>query len=203
VSLQSANPTNETPSSTSGDANTAGNPGGAELITTTTGFITLVDPTGAVDGKHDLKVHKGIPDLEFDQDTSLIRYQIPIDAFVHTDAAAEVELSALMLDGTELPSWLVFDAKKGELRGTIPADFKGELLIRVIAQDKEGRKAETILKIVRKGQVLELQTLLQGRPELDSQLAANSALAWKAEQSELVRQAREAAMRLEQLAKAS
>ncbi|MCK7532210.1 MAG: hypothetical protein MZV63_14880 [Marinilabiliales bacterium] len=51
----------------------SGNPGSAELITTTTGFITLVDPNGAVDGKHDLRVHKGIPDLEFDQNTSEIR----------------------------------------------------------------------------------------------------------------------------------
>nr|WP_328988026.1 putative Ig domain-containing protein [Thiorhodovibrio winogradskyi] len=163
---------------------------------------TIVSIASGEDDEHDLRVHKGIPDVEFGPDADLVQYQIPIDAFAHTDAAAEVELSAIMLDGSQLPPWLVFDAAKGEFRGEVPGDFNGELQIRVIARDQEGRTAETILRIVRPGQNPGLQTLLQGRPQLDTQLAAHSALVWQAEQAELVRQAREAALRWE-LAKAA
>jgi hypothetical protein len=178
------------------------NIGTADLLTTTRGFITRVDPTGFVGGQHDLRVDKAIPDLTFNQVGASFNYQIPIDAFVHSDPGAEVTLSALMLDGTQLPLWLIFDSERGEVRGVIPEDFAGEMIIRVIARDEAGRQADTLLRILREGEVLESQVFLEGRPELDDQFATYGVLGWRAEQQEWVRLAREAAEQVA-LAKAS
>jgi large repetitive protein len=167
--------------------------GSADITTTTQGFVVSVDPGRATNGQVNFSIDRGIPDLNVSNGNNQVVYQIPVDAFVHTDPDAEVELSAVMPDGSELPGWLVFDAETGQFSGEIPEDFEGELLIQVIARDQDGRQAEAQLRIVRQGQALDVQALLEGRLELDDQLAEHGILAWKTEQEALVRQSLEAA----------
>jgi hypothetical protein len=106
----------------------------------------------------------------------MIRYIVPMDAFVHTDSTAQVTLTAQMIDGTALPSWLIFDSEKGEFKGIPPTDFVGELVIKVTARDQEGRQAETILRI-RVGMSADKLTL-RGKPSFAAQLAADNTK-WK------------------------
>ncbi|WP_425429144.1 putative Ig domain-containing protein [Azospirillum thermophilum] len=68
--------------------------------------------------QHELRVDKPLPDVLMPAGVQTLRYVLPTDTFIHTDRSARVELSAVMEDGSKLPGWLVFDAKKGEFSGT-------------------------------------------------------------------------------------
>ncbi len=142
-------------------------------------------------GDHDLRVDKAIPDQVFPADTAEIHYVVPVDAFVHTDENARVDLAALMLDGSPLPPWLQFDPKKGEFVGVPPAGFQGELMIKVVARDEAGRQAETLIRIII-GNRQDQSAALLGRQGLSSQFMAQGILAWKAERDLLVKHARDA-----------
>ncbi len=160
-------------------------------IITTSGFPVLVTDHMDIGHGHELRVDKGIPDQTFASDGRFILYVVPTDAFVHTDSTAEVTLFASMIDGSELPAWLLFDSKKGEFEGVPPLGFEGELLIKVIARDDAGRQAETIVSIRISVDVRDLS--LRGNPGLTEQLQDSGIFAWKDQRDKLVRQAREAA----------
>ncbi len=121
--------------------------GSAAPITTVSGFRVLVDAGARGAADHELRLHHAIPDQAFPANLLLVRYQVPIDAFIHTDIEARVVLAASMIDGSGLPTWLVFDAGKGEFKGMPPLGFRGDLLIKVVARDAAGRQAETIVRI--------------------------------------------------------
>jgi hypothetical protein len=70
----------------------------------------------------------------------------PNDAFAHTRSDAKVALTALLTDGSPLPSWLVFDRETGSFEGLPPKNFSGELKIKVIARDAQGLQAEAIFR---------------------------------------------------------
>jgi hypothetical protein len=70
-----------------------------------------------------------------------IQFQIPMDAFGHTDPAAIVRLEARSADGSPLPTWLQFDALSGTFRGTPPGGARTLLEIVLTARDEEGREA--------------------------------------------------------------
>ena len=74
--------------------------------------------------------------------------QIPTDSFASTKADASVVLTAVAIDGGALPSWISFNAKTGTFEGTPPAGFNGEVVVKVIARDNEGRQAVQTFKIV-------------------------------------------------------
>jgi hypothetical protein len=93
-----------------------------------------------------LKLFRGVPDQELTS-TRTISVQVPVDAFVHTQEEAIVELSARMIDGTALPSWLVFDAITGKFTGLVPDGAPQVLEIVVEARDRDGRRAEALFRI--------------------------------------------------------
>lgn len=161
--------------------------------TSVSGFPVMVDVQGASGGEHRLQVARAIPAQSFDTGAAEIVFVIPVDAFTHTDRTARVELSAAMVDGRALPAWLSFDARKGQFKGTPPAGFQGELLIKVIARDESGRQAETIVR-VRVGTSVE-RVESQGRPGLSTQLRTGGVFGWKLERDRLIQQARDVAMR--------
>ena len=68
-------------------------------------------------------------------------FQVPTDAFGHTDPSAIVQLEARNADGTPLPPWLQFDALTGIFRGTPPGGVRTLLEIVLTARDEEGREA--------------------------------------------------------------
>jgi hypothetical protein len=72
---------------------------------------------------------------------------IPADAFAHTRADATVTLTATRADGAALPGWLAFNRKTGRFEGTPPPNFRGEVVVRVIARDSQGREAVQTFKI--------------------------------------------------------
>lgn len=96
------------------------------------------------------------------------RIGIPMDAFVHTDPAAQVVLSATLANGQALPGWVRFDARAGTFTVAPPPDLEYELVIRVVARDNQGREVTTLFTIrVGKGAP---RAMLEGRPGLSEQL---------------------------------
>ncbi|WP_242390707.1 Ig-like domain-containing protein [Pararhodospirillum photometricum] len=74
--------------------------------------------------------------------------KVPSTAFVDTQASAAVTLDATRADGEALPAWISFDAETGTFRGTPPAGFSGEVVVKITARDSAGREAVQTFKIV-------------------------------------------------------
>lgn len=77
-----------------------------------------------------------------------ISVTIPTDTFAHTKADAVVSLTATRANGAALPGWMAFNPSTGTFEGTPPPGFKGEVVVRVIARDNEGRQVVQTFKIV-------------------------------------------------------
>jgi hypothetical protein len=92
------------------------------------------------------------------------QFQLPREAFAHTDPSAIVKLEARQVDGEPLPGWLQFNTVTGQFLGTPPPGFSSGLDVQVTARDAEGREASVAFK-------LELGTL----PSASSQPAAPGA----------------------------
>ena len=135
-----------------------------------------------------LKLFRGIPDQRYEANAREILYVIPTDSFVHTNPRATVQLTALQVDGRPIPAWLRFDAKKGEFKGIPPAQFKGEIAIKVIAKDDAGTQVETAFSI-RVGDVNE-KIVLRGKPSLTSQLRAHGTGGLESQRDRFIRHAR-------------
>ncbi|WP_420904253.1 Calx-beta domain-containing protein [Candidatus Magnetaquiglobus chichijimensis] len=122
-----------------GTVTQAGTPGAFQIV--------VLAPTGGSSGDAALVVNKGIPDVVTTTGGGKIDVTIPPTAFAHTDANATVTLSAQQVNGAGLPGWLRFDPKTGKFSGSPPADAKGEVVIRVMARDNNGREAVTVFRI--------------------------------------------------------
>jgi VCBS repeat-containing protein len=150
---------------------------------------------------HRLILQKMIPDQYFKinamsmgADKAGIIFNVPKGTFVHTDPRAVIKLAALKEDGSSLPSWLNFDDKTGQFKGVPPKDYRGELVVKVIAYDDSGREVETLVKI----QVTASEkssVSAKGKLGLSSQFKAGGVMAWKAERDMLIRQAREVSIK--------
>ncbi|WP_158497726.1 DUF4347 domain-containing protein [Magnetospirillum gryphiswaldense] len=77
-----------------------------------------------------------------------IAVTVPSEAFAHTKADATVTLTATRDTGAALPAWMAFNPQTGTFEGTPPPGFKGEVVVRVIARDQDGREAVQTFKIV-------------------------------------------------------
>jgi hypothetical protein len=73
--------------------------------------------------------------------------QIPTSAFADTKADARVTLVATRADGAALPGWMVFNPRTGTFEGTPPPGFRGEVVVKVVARDNDGREAVQTFKI--------------------------------------------------------
>jgi hypothetical protein len=76
-----------------------------------------------------------------------MKVTIPLDAFVHSRSDAVVTLSAARVTGQPLPAWLNFDSRSGTLAGQPPADFKGTMVVRIVARDDKGQEATITVRI--------------------------------------------------------
>jgi len=72
---------------------------------------------------------------------------VPADLFIHTDADAEIQLSARQSNGQALPDWIVFDARTGKFIVNAPRGVAGELSIKLVARDAKGHEVSTRFKI--------------------------------------------------------
>ncbi|HSG02627.1 MAG TPA: Ig-like domain-containing protein, partial [Marinobacterium sp.] len=134
-----------------------------------------------------LMVQRDIPLQKFEAGDGFtsFAFQIPTDTFGHTDSGIEIDVSALMADGSEIPAWLVFDAEQGVFRGIPPAGFEGVLTVRVIARDELGAQVETMVSIeVELGQWL--LAGVDGKPRVDQVLQNQSQFAWRSQRDSLL-----------------
>ena len=118
---------------------------GAELsdvYTRSEGFRTVVakaeDPA--------LVLFQGVPDQFVDAGTRL-SMTVPADAFAHTQPKAIVRLAAVLQDGRPLPGWVQFNGQTGQFTGDAPKGVTGELKIKLIARDLNGREAVALFRI--------------------------------------------------------
>jgi hypothetical protein len=82
-----------------------------------------------------------VPDQEVDQ--GRLSFNVPADAFAHTNPRATIRLEARLASGEPLPSWITFNGVTGRLTGTAPDGFAGVLRIHVTARDQQGLQAST------------------------------------------------------------
>jgi hypothetical protein len=76
-----------------------------------------------------------------------VRIALPLDAFAHTRSDAVVTLNAIRINGQPLPQWLNFDSRSGTLAGQPPGDFKGTMVVKIIARDEKGQEATITIRI--------------------------------------------------------
>ncbi|MEO5331345.1 MAG: VCBS domain-containing protein, partial [Magnetococcus sp. YQC-5] len=115
-------------------------------VTSNSGFQVIVASPGISTGQSGLFVAEKIPDVAVGGN-SKIEFFVPSSAFTHTDGNAVIELSAKLSNDGDLPPWLQFDPKTGKFSGDPPADAKGEVVIKVMARDAEGREAVSLIHI--------------------------------------------------------
>jgi len=147
-----------------------------------------VDPAPAPAG--DLIVQRNIPMQEAKVDENgmtIIDFMIPADTFAHTTQEDYV-LSAILVDGSELPAWLIFDADSGEFRGIAPENFEGVLEIRVIARDGDGRQVETQVRIEVKAGSSNQEV---GKLHILDQMQQDDHFAWKQARDKWIAQAKQ------------
>lgn len=106
---------------------------------------------------------------QFIDSNERIQFTIPRDTFVHTDPNAVIQLGATLIDGRPLPSWLRFDASKGEFVGVVPAGLRGDIEVKVTARDNYGNETVTKFKIKIKSKQDNI-TEFRGKPGLSQQL---------------------------------
>jgi uncharacterized delta-60 repeat protein len=108
-------------------------------------FQVAVAPR-APGGAEALVVNRPVGDIAV-AEGARVSVTIPSQSFAHTSASAAVTLSAQRADGAPLPGWMSFNPQTGTFEGTPPPGFKGEVVVRVIARDKDGRQAVQVFKI--------------------------------------------------------
>lgn len=79
--------------------------------------------------------------------TQSVSFTLPADTFAHTRADAVVTLAATQASGAALPGWLSFNPQTGTFVGTVPPGLTGEVVVRIIARDQDGREAVTLVRI--------------------------------------------------------
>ncbi|MBF0098014.1 MAG: DUF4347 domain-containing protein [Magnetococcales bacterium] len=177
---------------------------GANLTSAAPGaFAVLVAP--ATTGNSGLALNRGMQDVSIGENGT-IRISIPSDAFIHSDARAQVSLAASQADGGSLPSWLSFDPSTGKFEGTPPPGTKTDIAVKVVAHDNQGKEAVSVFRIKFSGKgassgdgktegvpqkegqrsdsgeesalLAALQPLLNGRGALDNKGGFGRQLAW-------------------------
>ncbi|WP_288791492.1 putative Ig domain-containing protein [uncultured Chitinibacter sp.] len=77
-----------------------------------------------------------------------IDVNVPNGTFIDPDAGDVLTLSATLADGSALPTWLKFDATKGQFHADIDPEILGSWDINVRATDRYGLHADDIFKLV-------------------------------------------------------
>nr|CAX83994.1 uncharacterized protein [uncultured bacterium] len=115
--------------------------------TSSSGFkVSLVSDSARPSGSDALIAVK--PAVQIDSSASgRVSFTLAADTFAHTRADAVVNLTAGQANGQALPSWLSFNPKTGTFVGTPPPGATGEVVVRVIARDQDGREAVAVIRL--------------------------------------------------------
>jgi hypothetical protein len=148
----------------------------SDVYTSSSGFRTVV----AKADEPALVLFKGMPDQYVETGTRLALV-VPADAFAHTQPKEVVRLAVSQSNGQPLPGWIQFDSQTGTFKGEVPAGVRGELSVKIIARDMEGREATAVFRI-NLGKATNKSSMLQdaGKRGLTDQLRNVSRLARRA-----------------------
>ena len=102
-------------------------------------------PAEASTGDERLFVYQGIQ-RPVSNSAATLDYQVPSNAFGHTNPSATVKLEATLADGSPLPEWIQFNAIRGSFRGTPPTPEAANIDIKVVARDDAGHQAEVVFQ---------------------------------------------------------
>ena len=72
--------------------------------------------------------------------------EIPVTAFRHTDANAQITLKVELADGSSLPSWMSFDPVRNVLSGSAPSDVSAVSVV-VTASDQRGAEIKASINL--------------------------------------------------------
>jgi hypothetical protein len=141
----------------------------SDVYTRSEGFRTVV----AKAQEPALVLFQGVPD-QFVESGTHLSLTVPADAFAHTQPKAVVRLAAQLADGRPLPAWVSFNGQTGQFTGDAPPGIRGELRIKIIARDMDGREATALFRVnVGAGRVAgEAGKTPAGKPGLSQQLRA-------------------------------
>lgn len=114
----------------------------SDVYTRSEGFRTVV----AKADEPALVIFRGVPD-QYTESGARISLTVPADAFAHTQPKEVVRLAATLQDGRPLPTWVQFNAQTGQFTGEVPNGTAGELRIKVIARDMQGREATALFRV--------------------------------------------------------
>ncbi|MEN3109664.1 putative Ig domain-containing protein, partial [Uliginosibacterium paludis] len=88
----------------------------------------------------------GIPDINA-KEAAVFSYVLPADAFKDLDAGDRLTLSATLVGGLPLPSWLSFKSDTGTFIGTPPTGSAGSLELVVTATDIAGASVSDMFRL--------------------------------------------------------
>ena len=92
-----------------------------------------------------LSLYHGVSDQYADAGAQT-SFSVPYDAFAHTDPNERILLSATQANGQPLPGWVRFDPQSGKFELNTPANYRGELTIKILARDSQGREASSLFR---------------------------------------------------------
>jgi hypothetical protein len=72
--------------------------------------------------------------------------EIPVTAFRHTDADAQITLKVELPDGNALPAWMTFDPTRNILSGSAPAGVSAVSVV-VTATDQRGAEIKASINL--------------------------------------------------------
>ncbi|TAN58007.1 MAG: DUF4347 domain-containing protein [Rhodospirillales bacterium] len=76
-----------------------------------------------------------------------VNFTVPGDTFASIRTDGQMQMAATMVDGSALPGWLNFNPQTGTFVGQPPAGLTGEMVVRVIARDQNGREVVVNVRI--------------------------------------------------------
>jgi hypothetical protein len=91
------------------------------------------------------------PTTEVRAEAGRVSFTLPPDTFAATRADSQVSLRATTADGQPLPAWLRFNPETGRFDGEPPPGTAGEVVVRVVARDQDGKEAAATLRITVEG----------------------------------------------------
>ncbi len=96
---------------------------------------------------YDLRLIFDLPDRVIRTDT-VQEFSIPNGAFIHTNSDEKLSYEATRPDGTALPTWIQFNADKGDFVIDPPEGVYQTMDILVTAKDGKGNKASSSFTII-------------------------------------------------------
>lgn len=76
-----------------------------------------------------------------------VNFTVPTDTFASLRTDGQMRMAATLADGTALPAWLSFNPQTGTFVGQPPPGLTGEMVVRVVARDQNGREVVATIRI--------------------------------------------------------